>query len=245
MLLAGEYSDEIFCGYPWFYREDTLNANTFPWSISLDLRENLLNPSLKEKLNLKDFIEKKYKEAIDDVPLEGTFNDKDILMKKYSYLSMYYFGLNLLTRTDRMSMAHSLEVRVPFTDIDLVQYVYNIPWEMKNIGNKEKGILREAFKGVIPDEVLFRKKSPYPKTYNEKYSKLVENTLRKIVENKDCKIKEILDLDFIEREILNKSNKEFTRPWFGQLMLRPQLMAYIIQIEMWLREYNIEIDLEK
>ena len=243
--LSGEYSDEIFCGYPWFYREDTVNANTFPWSISLDLREGLLNKKLKEKINLKEYIEKEYKEALADVPLEETTNDKDILMKKYSYLSMFYFGLNLLTRTDRMSMAHSLEVRVPFTDIDLVEYVYNIPWEIKNYGGHEKGILREAFKDVLPEEVLYRKKSPYPKTFNEKYSKLVEDTLRKIVENKDCRIKEILDIEFIKKEILDKTNDEFTRPWFGQLMLRPQLMAYIIQIEMWLREYNIEIQIEK
>lgn len=242
VALSGEFSDEIFCGYPWFYREDTVNAQTFPWSVSTDLRQNLLNKKLSRSINLKEYIDNEYKEAISDVPLDETDKDEDILMKKYSYLTMHYFGLNLLTRTDRMSMANSLEVRVPFTDIGLVEYVYNIPWEMKNYGGMEKGILREAFKGLLPNEILFRKKSPYPKTYNEKYTKLVEDMLRKIVENKDNRVQEILDMEFIKEEILNKTNEEFTRPWFGQLMLRPQLMAYIIQIEMWLREYNIEIE---
>lgn len=242
VALSGEFSDEIFCGYPWFYREDTINASTFPWSISLDLREQLLNDDLKKDINLKEYVDNEYAQAVEDVPLDYTTSDKDILMKKYSYLTMQHFGLNLLIRTDRMSMASSLEVRVPFTDIDLVEYVYNIPWEMKNYGNMEKGILREAFKDVLPNEIVFRKKSPYPKTYNEKYTTLVEDMLRKIVENKDNKIQSILNIDFIKNEILNKTNEEFTRPWFGQLMLRPQLMAYIIQMEMWFREYNVEIE---
>ena len=242
VALSGEYSDEIFCGYPWFYREDTKECNTFPWSISLSLRKDLLNQKYKEKINLDEYVNNAYIEALKDVPLDGTESKEDIKMKQYSYLTMYYFGLNLLNRTDRMSIASSLEVRVPFTDLDLVEYVYNIPWKIKNYGNKEKGILREAFKDILPDEVLYRKKSPYPKTYNENYTKLVEEMLEKIVNNPKNRIQEILDLEFIKKEVLQKNNNEFNRPWFGQLMRRPQLIAFIIQIEMWLREYNIEIE---
>ena len=114
---------------------------------------------------------------------------------------------------------------------------------MKNVGDKEKGILREAFRGVLKDEVLFRKKSPYPKTFNEKYTKFVEEKLKEILNDKNNRIQEILNIDFIKNEILDKTNEEFTRPWFGQLMLRPQLIAYIIQIEMWLNEYNVQIEI--
>ena len=240
--LSGEYSDEIFCGYPWFYRDDAKNSNTFPWSINADLRQKILNKKYQEIINIKEYIDEEYKKALSDVPLEETNIFEDKIMKELSYLSMYYFGLNLLIRTDRMSSSHSLEVRVPFTDERLVEYVYNIPWNIKNVGGHEKGILREAFKDILPNEIVYRKKSPYPKTYNNKYTNLVEEMLKKILDNKENRIKEILDIEFIKEEILNKSNEEFNRPWFGQLMQRPQLIAYIIQIEMWLREYNSEIE---
>lgn len=238
--LSGEFSDEIFCGYPWFFREDTLTSDTFPWSISLDLREDLLNPKIREAVGLKKYVSDMYKEAISEVPLENTKNSKDITMKILSYLTMYYFGSNLLDRTDRMSMLSSLEVRVPFADHNLVEYVYNIPWDIKNINGNEKGILREAFKDLIPDEVLFRKKNPYPKTFSPIYTKLVEDELIKVINRDDCKIKDIINMDYV-KEILELTDEEFKRPWFGQLMQRPQLLAYLIQLEMWLHEYDITI----
>lgn len=238
--LSGEFSDEIFCGYPWFFREDTLTSNTFPWSIALDLREDLLNTKIKDKVKIKEYVSNMYKEAIAEVPLENTKNSKDITMKILSYLTMYYFGANLLDRTDRMSMLSSLEVRVPFADHNLVEYVYNIPWDIKNINGSEKGILREAFKDLVPEDVLFRKKNPYPKTFSPVYTKLVEEEITKIITSDECKIKEIVNIDYI-KEILSKTDDEFKRPWFGQLMQRPQLLAYLIQLEMWLNEYNIVI----
>ncbi len=240
--LSGEYSDEIFCGYPWFYREDTLNSNTFPWSVSLKLRNELLNKDIFTKVNLQGYVEEMYTKALEEVPLEDTKNEDDIKMKQLSYLTMFYFGSNLLDRSDRMSMASSLEVRVPFADHNLVEYVYNIPWEIKNYNNMEKGILREAFKDIIPDEVLFRKKSPYPKTCSPIYSFEVETLLEEIITLDDCRIKEIVDIDFVKKIIAMK-DADFERPWFGQLMLRPQLMAYLIQLEMWLKKYQIDIKL--
>ena len=96
---------------------------------------------------------------------------------------MIWFMTTLLERKDRMSMSASLEVRVPFADHRLVEYVWNIPWEMKMTGNREKGILRKAMEGLLPDEVLYRKKSPYPKTWNPNYLLAVKDMLSKIVEN--------------------------------------------------------------
>lgn len=240
VALSGEFADEIFCGYPWFFRMDSLESGTFPWSISLELRKEILNKEISKNVNISKYVEEIYKEAISNVPLEETTNIEDIQMKKNSYLTMYYFGLNLIERSDRMSMRNSLEVRVPFTDYELVEYVYNIPWEMKNHMNLEKGILRESFNDVLPKEILERKKSPYPKTYDPKYTKMVENMLAKVINNKDNKIKQLVDVDYV-KTIIESDEASFSRPWFGQLMGRTALMAYLIQLEMWIVEYDVKI----
>lgn len=242
VALSGEFADEIFCGYPWFYRQDTADCNTFPWSISLDLRKDILNKELASKIDLQEYVDTRFKEAIDEIPLDETETKEDIQMKKYSYLTMNYFGLNLLDRSDRMSMSYSLEVRVPFTDYRLVEYVYNIPWEMKNHMNQEKGILRAAFSDLLPDAITNRKKSPYPKTYDPKYTNLVTDALKEIVSNPNNRMQELVDMKFVQY-IIDSSEEQFERPWFGQLMRRTQLMAYLIQLEMWLSEYDVKIDL--
>ena len=238
--VSGEFSDEIFCGYPWFFREDSLKSNTFPWSTSLDLREKLLNENIKDKVKLKEYVSDMYKEAVLEVPLDETKDNKDISMKILSYLTMFYFGANLLDRSDRMSMLSSLEVRVPFADHNLVEYVYNIPWDIKNIKGMEKGILRESFKDLIPHQVLFRKKSPYPKTYSPVYKDLVIGELNKILDDENNKISKIINVEYV-KNIINNDDTNFKIPWFGQLMQKEQLLAYLIQLEMWINEYNIEI----
>lgn len=242
VALSGEFADEIFCGYPWFYRKDSLESNTFPWSISLGIRKDILNKQISNKIDLQEYVDTKYKEALEDIPLDSTDNLEDIQMKRLSYLTMNYFGLNLLERTDRMSMQNSLEVRVPFTDYELVEYVYNIPWKMKNYMNQEKGILRAAFKDILPEAILNRKKSPYPKTCDPKYTKLVTDTLIEIVSSKENRMQELVDMEYVNY-VINSSDDKFSRPWFGQLMGRTQLMAYLIQLEMWLVEYDVKIEI--
>ena len=242
VALSGEFADEIFCGYPWFYRKDTAECNTFPWSINLDLRKDILNKELAKSIDIQEYVDIKYKEAVEDIPLEETYTKEDIQMKKYSYLTMNYFGLNLLDRSDRMSMQHSLEIRVPFADYELVEYVYNIPWEMKNHMNQEKGILRSAFKDILPEAIANRKKSPYPKTYDPNYTNLVIEALKEVINNPNNRLKELVDIEFV-KHVIDSSDEEFERPWFGQLMRRPQLMAYLIQLEMWLNEYDIKVEL--
>lgn len=242
VTLSGEFADEIFCGYPWFYRKDTAKCNTFPWSINLDLRKDILNKELAKSIDIQEYVDIKYKEAVEDIPLEETYTKEDIQMKKYSYLTMNYFGLNLLDRSDRMSMQHSLEIRVPFADYELVEYVYNIPWEMKNHMNQEKGILREAFKDILPEAIANRKKSPYPKTYDPNYTNLVIEALKEVISNPNNRLQELVDIEFV-KHVIDSSEEEFERPWFGQLMRRPQLMAYLIQLEMWLNEYDIKVEL--
>ncbi|MFI3229139.1 MAG: asparagine synthase (glutamine-hydrolyzing) [Bacillota bacterium] len=236
--LSGEFADEIFCGYPWFYREDALTADTFPWSIDLDLREETLAPRLRTRANIKRYVEKEYKKACSRVPLMDNETDKNRQMKIMSYLTMYYFGANLLERGDRMSMANGMEVRVPFTDPDLVQFAYNIPWDIKNYGGYEKGILREAFRTSLPHDVLFRKKSPYPKSHDPNYANMVESAIKQLLLDTQNPIWRIVSRSKIGDVLTSASH---SRPWFGQLMNKPQYLAFILQIAMWLEVYDVEI----
>src|SRR6478736_4950776 len=154
--LSGECADEIFGGYPWFHRKHDLSSDTFPWMRSLDARIDLLQSSWRKKLQLEDYVRARYEETLKEVPeLEGE-SLEDAQRRKLFYLNQIWFMTTLLDRKDRMSMGASLEVRVPFADHRLVEYAWNIPWEMKMTGNKEKGILRKALEGILPHDVLFR-----------------------------------------------------------------------------------------
>ena len=240
VALSGECSDEIFAGYPWFFREDALNSNTFPWSIALSERQKLLNPEISKQVNLKDYIDYQYKESLSHVVILDSDSTDTAEKRKISYLTMNWFMQTLLDRSDRMSMYNGLELRVPFCDYRLVQYLWNIPWEIKALNGREKGLLRYIVKDLLPSEIVERKKSPYPKTHNPTYLNAVKAKLTKIIENPNAPIYDLLNKNYI-KEILETDGKAFTRPWFGQLMTGPQLMAYLCQVNMWLEKYQPKI----
>lgn len=238
----GECSDEIFAGYPWFFREDALNSNTFPWSIAQTERQNLLNKDIASKINLKEYIDYRYKESLSNVEILDCDSKETAEKRKISYLTLNWFMQTLLDRSDRMSMYNGLELRVPFCDYRLVEYMWNVPWEMKALNGREKGLLRYVVRDLLPDEIINRKKSPYPKTHNPTYLKAVKQMLTKIMQNSNAPINDLLDKKYI-LEILETDGKAFTRPWFGQLMTGPQLMAYLCQVNMWLERYQPKIEL--
>ena len=242
VTLMGECADEIFGGYPWFFREDSLNSGTFPWSIAKLERTKLLNPSISNKVNLNDYIDLRYNQSLSNVEILDTDSFDTAEKRKISYLTITWFMQTLLERADRMSMANGFEVRVPFCDYRLAEYMYNVPWEMKAYKGREKGLLRHIMKGVLPDEIVERKKSPYPKTFNPNYLDTVKCMLTEIMKDSSRPINYLLNRDFI-LDILNTDGKAFSRPWFGQLMTGPQLMAYLCQVDMWLEEYKPRIEI--
>lgn len=242
VALSGECSDEIFAGYPWFFREDALKSGTFPWSIAINERQKLLNENLRSKINLKDYIDFRYNESISEI--EFSYSDSEETKEKriISYLTINWFMQTLLDRSDRMSMYNGLELRVPFCDYRLVEYMWNVPWEMKALNGREKGLLRYVVKDLLTEEIVNRKKSPYPKTHNPTYLNAVKQMLTQITNNPNAPINNLLDKKYI-LDILNTDGKAFARPWFGQLMTGPQLMAYLCQVNMWLEIYNPKIEL--
>lgn len=242
VTLTGECSDEIFGGYPWFFREDALNSETFPWSIALDERQTLLNPEIAKKVHIKDYINYRYTESLNEVDILDVDSEETKQKRKISHLTLNWFMQTLLDRSDRMAMYNGFEIRVPFCDYRLAEYVWNIPWEIKALNGREKGLLRYVMKDVLPSEIVDRKKSPYPKTWNPNYLQKVKGMLTKIMENKDAPINLLLNRQYI-LDIIKTDGKAFTRPWFGQLMTGPQLMAYLCQVNMWLERYQPKIDL--
>ncbi len=242
VCLSGECSDEIFAGYPWFFREDALKSNTFPWSIALSERQEILNPNISSKVDLKSYIDFRYNESLSEIDFLSTDSEETYEKRKITYLTMNWFMQTLLDRSDRTSMYSGLELRVPFCDYRLVEYLWNIPWEIKALNGREKGLLRYVVKDLLPSQIVDRKKSPYPKTHNPTYLRRVKEMLTDIMNKKDAPINNLLNRNYI-LDILQTDGKAFSRPWFGQLMTGPQLMAYLCQVNMWLEKYQPKIDI--
>lgn len=237
VALSGECADEIFGGYPWYHDREILFDETFPWSRSLNIRRNILKEGFLK--SGENYVQEKYLSTIKDVPKLNGESKLNARMREMFILNIKWFMHTLLDRKDRMSMYNGLEVRVPFCDYRIVEYAFNMPWEIKALNGREKGVLREAMKGILPYEIICRKKSPYPKTHNPVYMKAVSDKVKTILQDKTSVLSSILDynrvVDLIENE--EKVNEN----WYGQLMRVPQIMAYIIQIDCWMKKYKIDL----
>lgn len=240
VALSGECADEVFGGYPWFYRDEMIHAKTFPWAPKSDVRMEWLAPGLIDEINPLRYAQERYYQALGEVPaLEGE-DFQSARMREIFYLTLTRWMPTLLDRKDRMSMAFGLEVRVPFCDHRLVEYVWNVPWHMKNYQNREKGLLRHALTGILPDDVLWRRKSPYPKTHNPSYLNAVRQWILQILDDSSSPLLNIINVEKVRSLAQGEDNITHV-PWFGQLMSRPQLFAYLIQADTWLRKYQVEI----
>ncbi|MBQ4586075.1 MAG: asparagine synthase (glutamine-hydrolyzing) [Clostridia bacterium] len=232
--LSGECSDEIFGGYPWFYRPEMLYSDFFPWIHMPRLRPSLFKDSLSNSDEGFDYIRSIYKKSLEECPTLPSDSDTMRTSRVATYLSVNYFMTSLLQRKDRMSMASGVEIRVPFADHRILEFLFNVPWEIKFENGVEKALLRNAMVGYLPDKILYRKKSPYPKTHNPKYTSLVMDLLKERLD-KGHYLKEFLDRDRLE-EIIQSGGT-----WFGQLMDTPQLIAWLVQFDYWLDYNNINI----
>lgn len=234
VLLSGECSDEIFGGYPWFYRPEMLSRDFFPWMHDPTTRISLFADSLTHKEEGLAFLREVCRSATTDCPvLEGECA-KDRTARIATWLSTRYFMTNLLARKDRMSMYSAVEVRVPFADHRIIEYVFNVPWRIKFGNGVEKSLLRHAMADYLPERVLWRKKSPYPKTHNPAYEELVRAMLQERLARSDGFLANYLDRTRLAA-LLDGENAT----WFGQLMARPQLLAWLCQLDDWFREYNV------
>lgn len=237
VALTGECADEIFGGYPWFYREELLHADGFPWSSDMSARTVLLSDEAIRELDLEDYAQAQYRDSLARVPALPGEAGAVLRRRQMSFLNLRWFMQTLLDRMDRTSMAWGLEARVPFADHRIVEYVYNVPWEMKYQDGMEKKLLRDACKDLLPPELLYRKKSPYPKTYSPVYEALLSERFENMLQNKQAPIHRFLDNKKAERFLAQP--KDYGKPWFGQLMAGPQMLAYFLQVNDWMEMYGI------
>ena len=237
VCLSGECADELFGGYPWYHREEILFEDTFPWSRSVGLRLGLLTPEAVR--NGEEFVRQHYRDTCDRAPKLSSDDKKAARMREMFVLNLDWFMATLLDRKDRMSMYSGLEVRVPFCDHRIVEYAYNMPWDFKSLEGREKGIVRRAFANELPKEIVYRKKSPYPKTFHPVYTRLCADYVRRIFEDNTSVAASLFDRNAVQK--LMQRPESLAEPWFGQLMRTPQIFAYIIQLDRWFRHYHVKI----
>lgn len=240
VALSGESADEVFGGYQWFASEDLLNSATFPWIVEFGKTEvaheafSLLAPELLEIIQPGQYLAAKYREAVAEVPgLEGE-NVMAAKRREGFYLNLTRFLPILLDRKDRMSMAVGFEVRVPFCDYRLVEYVWNVPWEIKVVDNIEKGILRRSFAGILPDDVRNRRKSGYPTSQHPSYIKGVREALLQILNEPDAPVRPFINVPFI-KGMLADEVPSLTH------VFNVNPLERIIQINSWLKDYHVHV----
>ncbi len=241
VALSGECADEVFGGYPWFHRRELIEADGFPWMRMVPERAALLAPEVRAAIDPTAYVERRFREAMAEVPRLPSEDPGDARMRELLYLCLTRFMPTLLDRKDRMSMASGLEVRVPFCDHRLVEYVWNIPWAMKcDAGTGEpaaKGILRRALAGVLPEDVRLRRKSPYPKTHNPSFLAATRAWAQEVVEDPASPVRAWLDLEAV-RLALRTDAATLAPAWFGQTMGAAQWFAYVGMTDAWMREYG-------
>lgn len=239
VALTGECADEIFGGYPWFHNDACFAAKTFPWTMDFSARTALLRDDFVEYLDMETYVAAAYEKSISETPRLAEDTPQEARRREIAYLNLKWFMQTLLDRMDRTSMHEGLEARVPFADHRIIEYVWNVPWDMKTKNGVVKALLRECGIGHVPPEVLFRKKSPYPKIYDTGYEKLLSTMLQALLTDADAPVLQFLDPKKVRTFIQRPS--DYGKPWYGQLMAAPQLMAYILQINYWMKKWNIEI----
>ncbi|MEV7775129.1 asparagine synthase (glutamine-hydrolyzing) [Kitasatospora sp. NPDC086791] len=241
VALSGESADELFGGYGWFHDPRTVATEDFPWAAALTRiagagsgpREQLLDAELLRKLDLEGYRRARYREAIAEVPHLDGADPKERRMREISYLHLTRFVCILLDRKDRMSMANGLEVRVPFCDHRLVQYVFNTPWAMKSFDGREKSLLRAAVRDLLPGAVADRAKSPYPVTTDPHYPARLRAELTRLAAGRTSPA-----LDLLDRRRLADALAPDTDPQSVRLGV-----DLALDLDAWLTEYRVTLEL--
>lgn len=239
VALTGECADEIFGGYPWFHNPESLALDAFPWSKNMETRKLLLSGDLIASIDFDGYAQATYEKSVSETPRLLGEAPQEARRREIAYLNLKWFMVTLLDRMDRSSMYSGLEARVPFADHRIVEYIWNVPWEMKCPKGVVKGLLRDSLQHLLPPDVLHRRKSPYPKTYHPEYEKLLGKRMLEVLDDPNAPIKPLVDKKKIQTFLASPS--DYGKPWYGQLMAGPQLIAYLLQVNYWLDKYHVEL----
>ncbi|MFE2036703.1 asparagine synthase (glutamine-hydrolyzing) [Streptomyces scopuliridis] len=239
VALSGESADEVFGGYLQFFDEEARHAEMFPWLVRIAEHfgddADVLRTDVSTAVNLPDFLRESYATAVADIERLSGESDFEYRMRKICYLHLTRFVRILLDRKDRASMAVGLEVRVPFCDHRLVEYVYNTPWSLKSFDGREKSLLREATADLLPKSVYDRVKSPYPSTQDPKYAIALQDHAKDLLSNPSHRVFDLVDADRVRRVT------ERDTPQITQASRRG--LERTLDLAIWLDLYNPEITL--
>lgn len=239
VALSGESADEVFGGYLQFFDEEARRANTFPWLVRFAQHfgddSDVLRPDLTAALDLPSYIQDSYDTAVAGIQRLNGESDFEFRMRKICHLHLTRFVRVLLDRKDRASMAVGLEVRVPFCDHRLVEYVYNTPWSLKSFDGREKSLLREATADVLPKSVYDRVKSPYPSTQDPKYALALQGHAKDLLARPSHPVFDLVDRDRVTRAAQHDA------PQITQVSRRG--LERTLDLALWLDLYKPDITL--
>ncbi len=225
----------------YFCKEPMRSANTFPWTMDLQPRQMLLRDHFLEHLGMEEYVAQVYDASCSQVSYLPDDTPENRRHRRLFALTTQYFMQTLLDRMDRVAALAGMEAICPFADIRLAEYLYNVPWEMKAKDGEVKHLLRQIAAPLLPKEVAERKKSPYPKNYHPEYEQMLCKEMKKLIAQGNHPILDFIDPDKVL--VFCNAPKDYGKPWFGQLMAGPQLLAYYLQIDFWLREYQVSYQL--
>jgi asparagine synthase (glutamine-hydrolysing) len=234
VALSGEAADEVFGGYPWFFDPNTVWCDTFPWLGAAPRLTDYLAPDVSARIQPRDDEHDRYTTMMARVPRLAGETELQARMREVLHLSLQGPLMYLLDRKDRMSMAVGLEVRVPFCDHVLLEYVWNVPWQMKIADGREKSLLRAAVHDLLPPDVLWRPKSAYPATFAPDYAKSVRADLAASLDSPDSRIRDLVDADKL-RDVSGGETAMMT------MADNLHFILPIIEVDRWLRTYNVSL----
>ncbi|MFC9431541.1 asparagine synthase (glutamine-hydrolyzing) [Streptomyces sp. NPDC056987] len=232
VALSGEAADEVFGGYPWFFDHETVWGDTFPWLGNSPRLTDCLTPDVRARIHPDEDERDRYATMLARVPRLTGESGLQARMREVLYLSLQGPLVYLLDRKDRMSMAVGLEVRVPFCDHTLLEYVWNVPWKMKVSDGREKSLLRAAVADLLPAKVLERRKSAYPATFSPAHAKTVRAALDAVLADGDSPLAGLLDVRKV-RELAAGEGRMMT------MADNLHLLLPLIEVDRWMRSYNI------
>ncbi|MFC4907518.1 asparagine synthase (glutamine-hydrolyzing) [Actinomadura gamaensis] len=249
VALSGESADEVFGGYLWFHDAGAVRADTFPW-VAMALRPGVsarfgadqsgpFDRGLLQTLDMPAYLADEYAKAVADVPDVPGDDEHERRMRRVCHLHLTHFLPMLLDRKDRASMAVGLEVRVPFCDHRLVEYVYRTPWAMKTHDGREKSLLRSAGRHLLPESIAQRRKSPYPAIQDPAYELALRDQVRDLLADSTAPVTPLLDRGAVKR-MADRPMDEAVTTGFGG---RRSAFELVLSLDAWLREQNVRLDL--
>ncbi|WP_407550927.1 asparagine synthase (glutamine-hydrolyzing) [Streptomyces sp. Pv4-95] len=245
-VLSGETADEVFNGYFWAYDAKHSNSQTFPW-VSFErghdaaaggLGTSMVDRQLRKELDFIGYADQHYRDALAEVPHVDGDSPEERRAREVTYLALTRWAPTHLDRADRMSMAHGVQLRPPFCDRALVEYVYNVPAAMKRVDGVEKSLLRSAVADLLPEAVLRRKKSAYPATQEAAYGDFVRRRFTELATDPNAAVAGLLDASATGTALTSDNSPQGAFAWVERAS-----MEMVLQLETWMTEYRIDLRL--